>query len=225
MSGHITSDQLRELLVQDQKRELGDEVQRLITGSLAVRTPEEYFHWLLHHLWIMVGRPNQLAKTEVQYCERFPKPTPWETHVHRHHTLYLPVEPKVTLVNLCAGFRIAYRGDDTTFEPWDQSQELSRWQEPHWMWCQPGPWFFSHKSCDVRASGCLEQEWPCSALEVVHIWELAGPYPYTTDGPRSVRRGYRECCACVRLWSGGPELYWYGGDFAYPGCGAGSRGE
>lgn len=225
MSGHITSDQMRELLVQDQERELGDDVQLLITGNLAVKTPEEYFSRLIHRVWLSVGRPNQLAKTEVQYRERFPKPDPWGTHVHRHHTLYLPVEPKVTLPSLCAGFTIAYGGDDGTLEPWDQDQERPQWHEPHWMWCQPGPWFFNWEPQKVRSEGCAPKEWPLSVHEGVHVWGLTGPYPYVTDCPRSVLRGRREDCAYLGLVDPGPGLDWAGDDFADPRCGGGSRGE
>lgn len=225
MSGHITSDQLRELLVQDQEQELGDEVQLVITGCLVVKTPEKYFDRLCHRLWLAVGKPNQLAKTEQQYRERFPKPNPWATHVHRHHTLYLPVEPKVALVNLCAGFKIAYRGDDSTFEPWDKDQELPQWNEPHWMWCQPGPWFFTWKPSVVRMEGCAEKEWPVSAHEGVHVWGLTGPYPSVTDCPRSVLRGFRGGCAVLRLVGDGPGLCWFWDAGALPRYGAGSRGE
>lgn len=225
MSSHMTTDQMRELLVQDQERELGDDVQLVITGSLTAKTPDEIFSRLIHRLWLCIGRPNQLAKTEAQYRERFPKPDPWSTHVHRHHTLYLPVEPKVGPVNLCAGFKIAHGGDDNAFELWDKSHELPQWNEPHWMWCQPGPYFFNWKPCVVRTEGCAEKEWPLSAREGIHVWGLTGPYPYVTDCPRSVHRGLREWCAWLRLIGDGPRLYWRWVGYADPVCGAGSRGE
>jgi len=206
---------------------VADGLQLLREGGVvhaAVKTLEEYFDRLLHRLWFSVGRPNRLAKTEAAYCKRFPSPNPWKTHLHRHHTLYLPVEPKVTISKLCAGFKIAYGGGEDTLEPWDVSQELPQWNEPHWMWCQPGPWFFNWEPREVRAEGLAPKEWPCSAGEGIHIWGLTGPYPYVTYCPRSVLRGRREECTYLRL-IGIPELNWgcdWGTD---PKFGAGSRGE
>lgn len=216
MSKRVTIDQLGELLEQDQRDGLGKQLQQLLTRG----TPD-----LLDHLWCAVGRPLQLAKTKERYRQRFPQRPEWETRTHRHHTLLLPVEPKASIVDLAKGFHIQFQGTNDTFEPVDAAGELPEWKEPHWMWCQAGPWFFNWEPRKVRSEGCASKEYPCSVLEGLHIWGLTGLYPFMTDCPRSVRREGRHCYGYVGLWDNGPELFWGQDGNVNPQYGAGSRGE
>lgn len=214
----VTTEQLSEFLQQDAKHGLHDRFQQFLTRGN--QDP-------LSQLWLAVGRPLQLAKTLEQYRKRFPDHPGFSSRVHRHHTLCLPVEPKASVMGLAEGFRIQFRGTNETFEPWDTEVEQAHphWQEPHWMWCQPGTWFLNWGPEKVRNEGCAVQEYPCSALEGLHIWGLTGPYLFVADYPRSVLREFRKYCAYLGLWGVSPRLDWGWHEDAHPGYGAASRGE
>ncbi|MDP3685536.1 MAG: hypothetical protein Q8R32_01765 [bacterium] len=208
----VTTEQMSEFLQQDAKHGLHDRFQQFLTGGN--QDP-------LDQLWFAVGRPLALAKTKEQYRNRFPDLPEFDSRVHRHHTHCLPFEPKASVTDLAKGFRIQFNGTDDTFEPWDGEKELPQWNEPHWMWCQPGTWFLNWEPRKVRSEGCAVKEYPCSEREGLHIWGLTGPYPFATDCPRSVGREDREYCAYLGFW----ELDWSLDEDAHPDYGAASRGE
>ena len=133
---------------------------------------------------------------------------------------------QIGLKELCRLCGIKYGGEDSTFVPYDPSLTLSGLR---WMRSQDG-----HRNRNTTPNRCRTERFAANevgldALEGISLFvqdhDVLVLDEHIMDLPGSVHADVRGYCACLRLWSGRPGLYWGWGDDPLPGCGSASRGE